>query len=168
MGTARRKKDMNTRENKQIAIGESQEKKKEYLVKTFALLKKREALVINNKKTYFNQTELRMIGEILSAKNEGDRLISTQLAKLLGVTRSAVSQIVNRLEERGIVKRVPDDVDKKIAYIELTDGVMDKYGKDLDSSIEFVGNIVSEFGEEKFNTMCELFGEFVDLIERKI
>lgn len=168
MGTARRKKDMNTREEKQIAIGESQEKKKEYLAKTFALLKKRESLVINNKKTYFNQTELRMIGEILEAKNEGNRLISTQLAKLLGVTRSAVSQIVNRLEERGVVKRVPDDVDKKIAYIELTDGVMDKYGKDLDSSIEFINKVVCEFGEDKFNTMCALFGEFIDLIDKKI
>lgn len=159
---------MNTKENKAPVTGASEEKKKEYLTKAFSLLKKRELLVFNNQKTYFNQTELRLIGEVLTAKNQGKRLISTQLAKLIGVTRSAVSQIVNRLEERGVVKRVADDVDKKIAYIELTDGILEQYGKDLNSSTDFVWKLVNEFGEDKFNTMCDLFEKFVDLIEEKI
>ena len=159
---------MNTKENKAPVTCASEEKKKEYLTKAFSLLKKRELLVFNNQKTYFNQTELRLIGEVLTAKNQGKRLISTQLAKLIGVTRSAVSQIVNRLEERGVVKRVADDVDKKIAYIELTDGILEQYGKDLNSSTDFVWKLVNEFGEDKFNTMCDLFEKFVDLIEEKI
>ena len=159
---------MNTKEGKAQSALVTDEKKKEYLAQVFALLKKREALVINNQKTYFNQTELRMIGEILSASSQSRRLISTQLAKLIGVTRSAVSQIVNRLEMRGIVKRVPDEVDKKIAYIELTDTAMEKYGKDLQSTSDFVAIVVTEFGEDKFNKMCKLFGDFIDLIEKKM
>ena len=83
----------------------------------FSLLKKREEIIISDKKTRFSNTELRLLFEILTAKYEGKRLISTQLAKRLGVTRSAISQIVNRLEEEGVVRRVADDVDRKIAYI---------------------------------------------------
>jgi DNA-binding MarR family transcriptional regulator len=124
--------------------------------------------MFNNQKTYFNQTELRLIGEVLSAKNQGKRLISTQIAKLIGVTRSAVSQIVNHLEARGVVKRVADDVDKKIAYIEIADGVLEQYGKDLNSCIDFVTDLIERFGEDRFNTMCDLFNEFVNLIEEKM
>ena len=87
-------------------------KNEKFLYEVFNLLKKRDELSLSAKETHFSDTELRMIAEILSAKVNGKRLISTQLAKLLGITRSAISQIVNRLEEEGVVRRVPDAVDR--------------------------------------------------------
>ena len=156
-------------EEKQLkirALGEG--KNEEYLSKVFQMLKKREDITITDKKTHFNNTEIRMIGELLAARYENRRLISTQIAKLLGVTRSAISQIVNRLELRGVVKRVADENDKKIAYIELSDGILEEYREDLDSCLDFVGAIVEEFGEDNFNKMCELFDSFVELVKTKI
>ncbi len=138
-------------------------KSEEYLSKIFSILRKRDEIVIVDQKTFFNKTELRLIGELVSAKAEGNRLISTQLAKRLGVTRSAVSQIVNRLESRGVVIRVADDRDKKIAYIELSDSIAERYGEDISRSLEFIGKVVTEFGEEKFNQMYELFDSFIEL-----
>ena len=38
-----------------------------------------------------NSTEMQMVREIIAAKETGNRVISSQLAKKLGVTRSAVS-----------------------------------------------------------------------------
>ena len=143
-------------------------KNEEYLAKLFSLLRQRENIVISDKKGHFNNTELRLISEVLSAKYENRRLISTQIAKRLGVTRSAVSQIVNRLEERNVVKRVPDDVDRKIAYVEISEGVLDIYGEDMQNVLTFVENLVNEFGEEKFNCMCELFESFIELAQEKI
>ena len=136
-----------------------------YLNAVFSMLKKREGIAVSDKKTHFNDTELRLIGEVLSAKHEGKRLISTQLATRLGVTRSAISQIVNRLEETGVVKRVPDAVDRKIAYIEVTEETMDNYREDIKTCGKFIGKVVENFGEEKFNQMCELVEEFMELIE---
>lgn len=138
-------------------------KQEEYLAKLFSILKKRESILFVDKKTNFNNTDIRMISEIVAAKYEGKRLISTQIAKRLGVTRSAISQIVNRLESQGVVKRVPDEVDKKIAYIELAEGILEKYGDDIRMCLDFVGKLVEEFGEENFNKMYELFVSFVDL-----
>lgn len=137
----------------------------QYLNIMFSMFKKRENVAVASKKGTFNDTELRLIGEILSAKLEGKRLISTQLAKLLGITRSAISQIVNRLEKEGIVKRVADDVDRKIAYIEVTETTMEQYEKEIKRSVDFAGKIVKTFGEEKFKTLHELFTEFTQLIE---
>lgn len=143
------------------------EKNEQYLYAIFTMLKKREALAVSAKRTHFSDTELRLLAEVLSANYEGKRLISTQLAALLGITRSAVSQIVNRLEEQGVVRRVADAVDRKIAYIEITEGVLETYKDDLKLCAEFVGSIVEEFGEESFFTMTKLFGDFIDLIETK-
>lgn len=143
-------------------------KKEEYLAKMFSLLRKRESIIIADKKMHFNNTELRMLSEIISAKYEGKRLISTQLAKQLGVTRSAVSQIVNRLEAQGVVERVADEVDRKIAYIEISDEVLGAYGEDIQSCLDFISKLVEEFGEDKFNQMCELYEAFTELARKKI
>lgn len=136
-----------------------------YLNQIFHLLKKCENVTLADKKSVLKDTELRLIGEILSAKVDGKRLISTQLAKALGVTRSAISQTVNRLEKRGVVKRVADDVDRKIAYIEVTEEVLSQYQKEIKRCTNFVGNAVKTYGEEKFNTMYQMVTEFCDLIE---
>ena len=100
------------------------------------------SLAVSAKETHFSDTELRLIAEILSATYEGKRLISTQLADMLGITRSAVSQIVNNLEKRNVVKRVADDVDRKIAYIELTEEAMESYLADLKIYEPFIERVV--------------------------
>ena len=133
----------------------------------FELLKKRDGIIIADQKTHFNDTELRLIGEVLSVKYAGKRIISTQLANRLGVTRSAISQTVNRLEAAGVVKRVADEVDRKIAYIEVTDETLSAYEEDIKECRAFVNGIVEQFGEEKFDTMCEMLQEFMGLIEEQ-
>lgn len=127
----------------------------------------KENITINDRNAKFKSTEMRLLSEVLLAKYENKRLISAQLARLLGVTRSAVSQIVNNLEERGVVVRVPDAIDRKIAYVELADGVLESYKEDLETAREFANDLVKEFGEEKFETMCELYMSFATLVRQK-
>ena len=142
----------------------SESKEEAYLAKIFSIMKARNRIIFHDDETHFNDTELRMISEIVSAMYEGKRLISTQLADLLGITRSAVSQIVNRLEEQGVVHRVADDVDKKIAYIMIADGIMEKYGEDLQKCYTFLNKVVKVFGEERFFSMCNDFEQFIYLM----
>ena len=136
-----------------------------YLNDIFTMMKHMDNLTVADKKTRFNSTEMRMIGEIMASRYVGKRLISTQLAQLLGITRSAVSQIVNRLEAQGILKRVADEVDRKIAYVEITDEALETYGDDLKICVDFVGRVVEKFGVEKFNNMCAAFEEFCVMAE---
>ena len=138
-----------------------------YLNAVFSMMKKRDGIMVADKKTRFNDTELRLISEVLSAKQGGNRLISTQLATKLGVTRSAISQIVNRLEETGVLKRVPDAVDRKIAYIEITDETLEIYREDLEKCQDFIERVVRNFGEEKFQTMYTLLNDFIEVLEKE-
>ena len=100
-------------------------------------------------------------------EREGKRLISTQLASRLGVTRSAVSQIVNRMEQNGVVQRVADALDRKVAYIVMTDETMQSYQAELKTVKTFIGKAVKSYGVEKFNTLCEMMDEFLDAIEQE-
>lgn len=146
----------------------NERKNEEYLAKIFALIRSRDEIAFVDTKTHFNKTELRLISEVIAAKTKGERVISTQLAKCLGVTRSAISQIVNRLEEQGVVVRVSADHDKKIAYIELSDTILDQYGEDIENSKRFVGALVDEFGEDNFNKLCELTKSFAALVKKRV
>ena len=144
-----------------------QENNEKYLQMVFSLLKKRENIILSDIETHFGNTELRLLFEVLTAKYEGKRLISTQLAKILGVTRSAVSQIVDRLEKDGVVQRVADDVDRKIAYIELTEKTLETYEGDLKKCQNFINRVVDRFGKDNFCQMVELFEGFVEAINQE-
>ena len=109
-----------------------------------------------------------MLEEIVAAEKKGERLISTELADKVGVTRSAISQMVNRLSAKGYVKRVPDDVDRKIAYI-----VMDGKGKEMylaqrKKMGEVVNKVINDFGADKANQMIKLVEEFSDSVYRNV
>lgn len=142
----------------------TESKEEMYLVKIFDIIKAKNRIVFHDGEMNFNDTELRLISEIVSATYEGKRLISTQLADALGITRSAVSQIVNRLEERGVVQRVADDIDKKIAYIIIAEDILDTYGEDLKNCYEFLHKAIGSFGEERFFRMCDDFEQFIGAI----
>ncbi|MBE5739494.1 MAG: MarR family transcriptional regulator [Clostridiales bacterium] len=155
-----------TNEKMDLVI-KKEEKSEKYLYMVFSLLKKRDDIILSDKEMHFSNTEIRLLFEILSAEYEGKRLISTQLAKILGITRSAVSQIVNRLEERGVVKRVADDVDRKIAYIEITEPTMEAYREDLKNCQNFIQRVIDQFGEENFDTMFTLLNDFVNILGKE-
>ncbi len=143
---------------------ENNNENREYLGKILAMFKRMENVVVVNKKTRFNNSELRLLSEILLAKAEGKRYISTQLATRLNVTRSAISQIVNKLEGEGVIKRTPKSKDNKIAYVELTDGALEAYEAEIAVAAEFAGRVVKKFGVAKMEKLLALSDEFAKTV----
>ncbi|MBV9279979.1 MAG: MarR family transcriptional regulator [Chloroflexi bacterium] len=62
--------------------------------------------------------QMRALGQL---RTQG-RMIGRELAASLGVTPGAVVPLVDRLEERGYLRRVPDEVDRRVTWLELTAG----------------------------------------------
>lgn len=146
-------------------MDEKMARREEYFNNIFAMMRKATNLKLESKNKTLNGTELRLLSEVIYANSKGERLISTRLAKRLNVTRSAISQIVNNLEKRGIVKRVADTVDRKIAYIELSDYAIDAYNDEKAMMIEYIGCIVEKFGEDKMDKLIGMVDEFYDVVE---
>ncbi len=138
-----------------------------YLRALYDMLKRRENFTLTAKKEGFNDTELRLIGEVLTAKKEGKRLISTELATRLGITRSAVSQIVQRLEKQGVVCRLPDAVDRKIAYVEITEEATELYKKEADRCAAFLARVVEKYGKGRFDKLYEELSAFTALLDEE-
>jgi len=138
---------------------------REYLRSIFDMF--RDVQVVTNAQQHpkYNNTEIRMMNEIVYATGSGERLISTQLADRLGITRSAVSQIVGKLEKDGAIRRLPDEVDKKIAYVELTDEMAAKYKTIVEHYTSFVGKVIAYMGVHKMDKLLTLVDEFRAAVE---
>lgn len=139
-----------------------------YLGKIQNMTRTMQNVVFVRGKKSFNNSEMRMLEEIVAADKKGERLISTELADKVGVIRSAISQMVNRLSAKGLVKRVPDDVDKKIAYIELDGKAKEMYLAQRKKMGEVVNKVINDFGVDKANQMIKLVEEFSDSVYRNV
>ena len=128
----------------------------------YAIGKRLEELKIFHRAMPFNNTEMQMMREIIAAKERGSRVISSGLAKLLGITRSAVSQMVKKLESKGVVRRVPDSRDKKIAYIELSENARSIYEESRARVNGLLERIVAKLGAEKVEHFITGTNEFID------
>ncbi len=136
------------------------EENKEYLRKLFAMFRDLETTVNAPRHEKYRNTEVRLMNEIVYSTDKGERVISTQLASRLGITRSAVSQIIAKLESDGVVRRVPDAVDRKIAYVELTEKSAVTYEAIINVYTDFVGKVVAYMGASKMDKMFGLVDEF--------
>ena len=141
------------------------EENRGYLRKLFAMMRDVELAMDRPQHEKYSNTEIRLMNEIVYASYEGERLISTRLADRLGITRSAVSQIVSKLEKDDLVVRVADETDKKIAYVELTEKAMASYQVIIDKYAAFVGRVIARMGTAKMNRMVALVEEFRDAVE---
>ena len=143
-----------------------QNENQEYLGRIFAMLKRMENIAVLNRSATLNASEMRLISELMFSEYEGRRMISTQLAKKLDITRSAVSQIVKKLEAEGVIRRVPDENDKKIAYVELTKKAVSVYENVRIEGENFIADIKKEFGKKKLDTFLTLSEEFLSIMAK--
>ena len=58
--------------------------------------------------------------EVLTLVSQRDQMYIGGLASLLGVSYVAVIKIVNRLEQKQMVERVPDEWDRRRVFVNLT------------------------------------------------
>jgi MarR family transcriptional regulator, 2-MHQ and catechol-resistance regulon repressor len=56
----------------------------------------------------------------LATVNRLGRVSGRQLARELGVSPGAVVALGDRLQQRGLIERVPDDADRRITWFQLT------------------------------------------------
>lgn len=133
----------------------------EYLVKIIGAMKAAEEFDFFPATSKLSQTEFRLLREVILEQEKGSEIISSELARRLSITRSAVSQIVSKLEQRDIVKRVNSPVDKKIAYVHLSDNARAIFEEQCAQANEFMDKIVKTYGEDKLKKFLKMFDEFI-------
>ncbi len=132
----------------------------EYLVKLFKVIKDMESLDLFSDAAKLSKTEFRLVREVVMEGKEGKDIISSELARRLGITRSAVSQVVTKLEQRDVVKRTAAPDDRKIAYIRLSDRSMAIFEEQCKQANAIIEAVVEELGDEKIRKLIAEYEEF--------
>ncbi len=112
-----------------------------------------------------SRTEFKLLREVVSERTKGRDIISSELARRLGITRSAVSQLVTKLEERGIVVRTAAPDDKKIAYIRLSDNSLATYEEQCRELNELLENCANKFGKDRMQRLSVDCADFIALMQ---
>ena len=140
-----------------------------YLVKLIEVAKGLEKLDFFMGQATLSKTEFRILQEVIMEQERGKDIISSELARRLGITRSAVSQIVTKLENENIVKRTAAEFDRKIAYIRLSDYAQSMFVKQCERANSAMEELGKQFGTERldkfideYDELCKAFCKIVD------
>lgn len=137
-----------------------------YLNKLILTVKFMEGIDMMPTNANLTQTEFRLIREIVMEREAGNQIISSELARRLNITRSAVSQLVTKLEKRGIVKRAASPTDRKIFYVVLSDASLAVFNQQCSEANKLINQVVGEFGKEKTDKLIELAEEFAAVFDK--
>lgn len=138
----------------------------DYIARFIQILRKMEGLDLFPATAKLTKTEFRILREIVEEGEKGKGIISSELARRIGVTRSAISQIVNKMEERGIVKRVPAPNDRKIAFIQLSENTRGIYEEQCKQADDMFKKIVAVYGKDKMESYIASCNEFVETVKK--
>ena len=137
-----------------------------YLNKLILTVKFMEGLDIMPASVNLTQTEFRLLREIVMEREAGKKIISSELARRLAITRSAVSQIVTKLEQRGVVERQPSPTDRKIFYVVLSEASLNVFKKQCDEANKLINRVIEQFGKEKADRLIELYEDFASVFDQ--
>ena len=110
----------------------------------------------------FSCSEHNVIGTIL--QNEGNKMNITELASILKMSKSAVSQSVSKLEKKGYVKRKINLLDKKINYLVLTEKAKEEYAIKRKEYHEMILKVSDGMGEQDSKELSRLLEKLSNII----
>lgn len=129
----------------------------------FGIARKLDEIKVFHNILPFNNTELQFMKVIVLADEAGKRVISSDIARSLGITRSAVSQMVKKLEDEKIIVRVPAENDKKSSHVMLSPAARTAYERMKDYMNAFVQQIVDRVGYEEIRRFIDGMNKFIDI-----
>lgn len=92
---------------------------------------------------------------------EGDGMRLTELARLAGMTKQSVGEMVDDLVDRGYVRRIPDPEDRRAKLICLTDRGVEAQRTGTGLLAELEERWAERFGAEHIAELRELLEEIV-------
>jgi DNA-binding MarR family transcriptional regulator len=105
-------------------------------------------------------TQLFVLGLI---KKQGSCKV-TQLAEMMDVKPSAVTLLVDRLEENGLVLREHDKKDRRVVNISLTEHGDEKLKKVMEERKAIAGRYLSHLTEEELLVMATLTEKLAQVV----
>ncbi len=91
------------------------------------------------------RTQLSVLGLVAHRGRVG----LAQLAELERVNPTMLSRIVGKLEADGLMRRVPDDADRRVAHVEITPHGRDVWDRNANIRSELLGELLAELAPDE-------------------
>lgn len=138
----------------------------DYAIRLFKTIEDVDSFKLFGDSATLSGTEVRLLREVVSERSKGRDIISSELARRIGVTRSAVSQLVTKLEERDILVRTAAPDDKKIAYIRLSEHALTAFEAQCREINGLLEACVEKFGKDRARRLSVDAADFIDLMKK--
>lgn len=114
----------------------------------------------------YSKSETRFIF-ILSRglKSRGPKIRVSDLGHMLRISKPSVTQMIQSLEGKGLIKRVQNPEDKRSMYVELTEvgaGVSEKMLDEFQASFEDMQEFLGEDDMKKLITLLEKLTDYLN------
>lgn len=109
-------------------------------------------------------------GRLLCILAENEGVSSRELAELLDIRPSSLSELLGRLEGEGLITRAADEADKRVSRVTLTEKGRELGRKAAERHEEHRARMCACFTEEEavqFCEMCARLGEHMETLARE-
>lgn len=114
--------------------------------------------------TKLSCSELSLLRTICESEKNNQKINVTELADSLKITKSAASQLVSKLEKKGLIKRKINIFDKKINYITLSECVMEDYENRRRECNDIANKVQEKMGKEDIKELSRLLEKLNTII----
>ncbi|HAQ06534.1 MAG TPA: MarR family transcriptional regulator [Bacillus bacterium] len=93
---------------------------------------------------------------------------SSELAEVFDVKKSAITAIINRLWEKGLIQRTRDENDRRVVYLTLTAKGDELFFKTEERIHALVESFITQFDQSEITQFLKTFEKLNDILsERK-
>lgn len=92
---------------------------------------------------------------------------SSELAETFEVNKSAITAIINRMVDRGIIQRIRDEDDRRVVYLSLTKEGEKLYLDAQDRVRLLVESIITQFEEQEITSFLNTYEKLAQILIHK-
>ena len=109
-------------------------------------------------------SELSVLKVLCESEKENKKMNITELSSSLKMSKSAVSQLISKLEKKGFIKRKINLFDKKVNYLSVTNEAREKCEISQRKYSEAVHQVVDKMGEKDSQELSRLLEKLSGII----
>lgn len=137
--------------------------KRELLGKFFGFLHGTQRFAPHQERPY----HLRGQNRVLVILSKEGTLIQSQLAEIMDIRPSSMTELLSKLEERGLITRTPDENDKRVTNVAITDAGKQAI-EDDDSTDDMLDQIFAGLSEDELAQLDELLSKLNTSLKEKL
>ena len=106
------------------------------------------ALGINNFSSELSETEFKLISLVAEAQENNYDLKLSEISEKLNVTRSAITQVANKLVEKKYIEKYTLETNRKEIYLKIGQKAIEQYNIVMSKITTFFERLFVEIGQE--------------------